>query len=131
MRNSHSMNFTSKKYSRILNFITKNKTLRPQLCRNAKQENDNVQASIFFWNFVLFHSPQWKLRQSVTQEQFGYSISGLLSIATLMILSATFLTENVKYRLWRFKPNGGRLEHLTSIYSLYMLEHLVSLQYLV
>ena len=55
MRNSHSMNFTSKKYSRILNFITKNKTLRPQLCRNAKQENDN-EASIFFLEFCIFHS---------------------------------------------------------------------------
>ena len=37
-----------------------------------------------------------------------YLLKNLKSLSAVLI-------ENVENRLWRFKPNGGRLEFLTSI----------------
>ena len=49
MRNPNSMNFNSKKInSHSWNFITSNKNIiKPQLCRSAKQQNDNELSH--FW----------------------------------------------------------------------------------
>ena len=126
IRNLYSMNFSSKKsnsHSWIV--ITNNKNINNHSFIKARK----WQCGFKILNFVIFHSPQWKLSQSVTQEQFGHSISGLffwvllswwfIQWKNLKDYQLLFLISEVKYHLWRLKPNGGWLEFLTSIYEIY------------